>query len=85
MYELVYSKEATKSLRKISKSVAKRICLKLEKVAKDPYAKNNNLKPLKGSTANYRLRIGDWRVLYTLSKKQIIIVEIATRGEVYKS
>ena len=87
MYELVYSREAIRSLRKMTDNTAKRICAKLEKLAEDPYAPNNNIKALKGSEANYRLRIGDWRALYMLNKntKQIIIVEIATRGEVYKS
>ncbi len=86
MYKLFYSREAISSLRKISGRIAKRICSKLESLAKDPHAKNNNVKPLKGAEANYRLRVGDWRALYILNNKdkQIIIVNIDTRGVVYK-
>lgn len=85
MYKLVYSREAVRSLRTIPSNTAKRICMKLERLAKDPYFKNNNVKSLKGSNANYRLRIGDWRALYILDDqaKQIIIVDINVRGEVY--
>ncbi len=87
MYRLVYSKDAVRSLRKMANNVSKKICSKLEKLAQDPYSPNNNVKLLIGSKDNYRLRIGNWRALYMLNKKekQIIIVEIAIRGEVYKS
>ncbi len=85
MYKLVYSREAVRSLRKIPSNIAKRICMKLERLANNPYIKNNNVKSFKGSNANYRLRIGDWRALYILDdqEKQIIIVDINVRGEVY--
>jgi mRNA interferase RelE/StbE len=86
MYELVYSRAAIHFLRKIPKNTAKIICSKLEKLAKNPYAPNNNVKSLKGTKANYRLRIGNFRELYILNTnpRQIIIVNIATRGEIYK-
>lgn len=84
-YELVYSRDAVRSLRKIPSKLAKRICSKLEELVKDPYAKNNNIKPLQWSEANYRLRIGDWRVIYILDndKNQVIIVDVDSRGEIY--
>jgi len=34
----------------------------------------------------YRLRVGDWRVVYTVKDAELVIhvVKIKTRGEVYK-
>ena len=36
--------------------------------------------------AGYRLRIGDWRVVYTLEQDRLIVavIKIEPRGEVYK-
>jgi len=34
----------------------------------------------------YRLRVGDWRVIYEIGKDRVVIIvmKIAPRGEVYK-
>jgi len=34
----------------------------------------------------FRLRVGDWRVVYTVSYDQLVVhvIRIAQRGEVYK-
>jgi mRNA interferase RelE/StbE len=54
-------------------------------VALDPHAVNNNVKKLTGRPG-YRLRVGDWRVIYELDDGlRILAVErIAPRGEVYQ-
>ena len=42
-------------------------------------------RPLKGSN-QYRLRIGDWRAIYTLHDDvlMVLVVRIGHRGEVYR-
>ena len=34
----------------------------------------------------YRLRVGDWRVIYEINKDEVVIIvmKIAPRGEVYR-
>ena len=44
----------------------KRIVAKIKEIAADPYARHNNVTRLQGRDS-YRLRIGDWRVIYELS------------------
>jgi mRNA interferase RelE/StbE len=58
---------------------------KLDLLAQDPYAPNNNAKKLQGRDG-YRLRIGDWRVIYELHDKTIVlyVVTIAPRGGAYQ-
>jgi mRNA interferase RelE/StbE len=58
---------------------------KIQMVAKDPYSVIPNAKKLQGRPG-YRLRVGDWRVIYEINKNKIIIIvlNIAQRGEVYK-
>lgn len=44
-----------------------------------------DVKPLKGSKGSYRLRVGDWRVVYSRPDSDTILIEqIGPRGEVYK-
>lgn len=63
---------------------AKRICEKIDDLAKSPNT-NSQIKALKGMDA-YRLRVGDWRIIYTMNHNEleIWIVKIAARGEIYR-
>ena len=85
MYGIVYSKEATKSLQRMPRNTARLIREKLEIIAADPYADHPNAKKLPGREG-YRLRVGDWRVVYKIQREQLIIIvlKVASRGEVYK-
>ncbi|MCP4417819.1 MAG: type II toxin-antitoxin system RelE/ParE family toxin [Chloroflexi bacterium] len=85
MYFVQLGKQPTKALRKMSPKDARRIVAKLEHVAKDPYATNNNVTTLQ-NRPGYRLRVGDWRIIYKIhnNKLVIMVVKIAQRGEVYK-
>lgn len=85
VYKINYSKEATKSLLRMPRNTAKLIREKLEMIAANPYADHPNAKKLQGREG-YRLRVGDWRVIYTIQNEQlmIIVLKVASRGEVYK-
>jgi mRNA interferase RelE/StbE len=84
-YKIVYSKEASKALRHMPRNIALTILGKIETLALNPYAKNNNVKELKG-VEGFRLRVGDWRILYQIHNNilQIYIVTIAPRGGAYR-
>jgi mRNA interferase RelE/StbE len=58
---------------------------KIKEVAADPYAPNNNLTKLQGRDAAYRLRVGDWRVIYELHDDRLVMVilEVGPRGGIY--
>ena len=85
MYKLLFLKQPRKKLISLSKKVSKAIIRKMEDVAKDPFKKNNNAEKLQG-VDGFRLRRGDWRVIYKVEKKiiTVVVVKIETRGEAYK-
>jgi mRNA-degrading endonuclease RelE of RelBE toxin-antitoxin system len=58
----------------------------IAKVATEPFAKNNNVKPLAGRPNAYRLRVGDWRVSYAIDRSADLleVFEIAPRGGAYR-
>jgi len=67
------------------RTTAQLIVEKIEALAADPMALNNNVKKLTNHPG-YRLRIGDWRVVYTIYEQALLIavVRIAPRGDVYQ-
>ena len=85
MWSIVYSTEAFKTLTGMDRIVAKRIRSKILALARNPTAPNNSVKKLVGIDG-YRLRVGDWRVIYTLKHQivTVIVVSVGHRSEVYK-
>ena len=85
MFSIEYSKAARKSLKAMPRTTARLIMDKIEALAKDPLAANNNVRKLTNHPG-YRLRVGDWRVVYTIHEQALLIavVRIAPRGDVYQ-
>ena len=61
------------------------ILTKVDALAADPAAPNANATALKGGQG-FRLRVGDWRILYILEtrKKLLRVAAILSRGEAYR-
>jgi mRNA interferase RelE/StbE len=85
-YRIDFNKESLKTLSKLNKSMAARIVLAIEDVATNPY-ESAQTKKMKGYSGDfYRLRVGDYRIIYEIIKDRllIVIVRIGPRGDVYK-
>lgn len=80
---IIYDKEAIKSLARMPITDAKRIRQKVQQYANDPASLANNAKKLQG-VDYYRLRVGDWRVIFREDGLIIDVIKVAGRGEVYK-
>jgi mRNA interferase RelE/StbE len=85
MYEILFTKQADRALRKMSRNTARLIREKLDQLAQDPYARNPNVTKLQGRPG-YRLRVGDWRVNFELEDDRLVIMvlKVAPRGGVYR-
>lgn len=83
MYSVHYSLAALKALRKAPGAAAVRIRTRLTELAQAPFSAPN-VKKLTDHPG-YRLRVGDWRVIYLLQNEELIIqvIQIAQRKEVY--
>jgi len=81
-YNIEYDPKAIKQLQKMDKSVASKILDGIEEFASNPVlTKIKKLKtPFDGA---YRLRIGDYRVLFYQENELMLISKIAHRKEVY--
>jgi mRNA interferase RelE/StbE len=85
MYSIEYTAEARKTLRKLPVNVSMLLVQKIIQLSVSPNELANNIKALNGVDA-FRLRVGDYRVIYTkLNDKMIInVIKIGHRKEVYK-
>jgi mRNA interferase RelE/StbE len=84
MYKISFSKDADKVLRRIPRNTALTIGKKIMELASNPHGMRN-VKKLTNHPG-YRLRVGDWRVVYTVNDNELIVhvINVKTRGEVYK-
>lgn len=85
MYRIEYLKRADKALSKMPRNVRALVVAKIDELARDPFAPNNNVRKLAG-TAGFRLRVQDWRVIYRVLDDRLVllVVRIGPRGEVYE-
>jgi mRNA interferase RelE/StbE len=85
MFLIEYSKAARRSLKAMPRNTARLILEKIEALAADPMAPNNNVRKLTNHPG-YRLRVGDWRIVYIVHEQALLIavVRIAPRGDVYQ-
>ena len=85
MWSVTYTADAIRALSRMDPRIAKRIRSKILALARDPTAPNNNLKKLAG-VDGYRLRVGDWRVIYTLRHQEmtVVVIKVGHRSEVYE-
>ena len=67
------------------RSTALMIREKFRQLAADPHAPNNNVTRLQGREG-YRLRVGDWRVIYEIEDDRLIVLvlDVGPRGGIYR-
>ena len=86
MLKVEFTKEAEKALSDIEKHIAQRIFKKIRWLAKNS-EKINHI-PLKGQFAEtYKLRVGNYRIIYTIKEdtpKILSILLVGHQREIYK-
>lgn len=76
---ILYAKQAVKTINTMDLPTKKRIKRGIEGIP------DGDIKPLRGAPGSLRLRIGDWRILFSYIDNDTILIEkIAPRGQVYK-
>jgi mRNA interferase RelE/StbE len=83
-YTVRFKPSADKALRKLPEMVQKRIVAAVEGLQSNP--RPSGCVKLEGEDALWRIRVGDYRVVYHIRDKELIVVvvRIAHRKDVYK-
>jgi mRNA interferase RelE/StbE len=82
MKKIAYTKSALRALRRIPANTATLIRSKIEQYANDPASLVANVTKLQGREG-YRLRVGDWRVIFDENGNVLEILDIGPRGGIY--
>ena len=90
VYRIEISKKVKKELDKIPEHDRIKIVLRLKELAyvADDYQNSPlDIKPMQGVVDTFRLRVGDYRIVYEKFKMTLIIelLKVAHRKDVYKS
>lgn len=85
-YSIEIYKDALKYLNKLDRPTRIRIVHALQVLADNPYNPELDIKKMQGIAEEFRLRVGNYRVIYTLNDNilQIQVIKVGSRGDVYK-
>ena len=80
MYKIIIKKKAKKFIDKLPMPTKKRI---IEAINLLPYG--SDIKQMKGHDDLFRLRVGDYRIIYTVDNGELIVYVIGAenRGQIY--
>ncbi len=83
-YRIVLRPSIAKDIRGIPKSIVERIFDSIEKLSEDPLP--NGVVKLEGADKTFRIRVGDFRIIYEFDRKRNVIdvLYVRNRREAYK-
>jgi mRNA interferase RelE/StbE len=86
-YEVRFYKDAIKSIKNLDTPTRNRILDHIKILSENPRNPELDIKKMQGLEDRFRLRIGSYRIIYSVFNDQLIIViiKVGTRGDVYKS
>lgn len=84
IYKIEFTRPAEKQLSDLPRNELKKISKRIDKLAVNPFPPG--YEKMKGEDDLYRIRQGDYRILYAVFEKKllILIVKIGHRREVYR-
>ncbi len=78
-YKIIFEKKAAKFLTGQILQQKKKLAAAIYRLP------DGNVKPIKGYENFYRLRVGDYRVIFTIKDNDLIVIlTIGNRGDIYK-
>ena len=80
---VVLTKRARKDLQAIDSPMRERIARRIDTLGNDPLP--DDAKPLRGAWEGYyRIRVGDYRVIYAFDEVLVTVVRILQRKDAYR-
>lgn len=80
MYQIIIKKKAKKFIDKLPMNEKKRVVSAIEQLPN-----GEDIKKLKGHSELMRLRVGSYRIIYTVDNGElvVIVIDAGNRGEIY--
>jgi mRNA interferase RelE/StbE len=83
-YRIEITREALRTLTKLDKPVRRRVQAAIDGLSEQP--RPPGVLALQGLRRAYRLRVGDYRVIYTVDdgRLTVLVVDLGHRREIYR-
>ena len=83
-HEILWTKSATKELKRLPELTRRRILRAVEALAEDP--RPLGVRKMVGTSRTYRIRVGDYRVIYSIDSDvvSIEVVRVRHRRDAYR-
>jgi mRNA interferase RelE/StbE len=84
LYTVEFSERAAKSLDKLPAKIFDRVSKAADELEINP--RPNGCKKLEGKIDTYRIRVGDYRIVYRVEDKKlfVLVIDVDHRSRVYK-
>ena len=76
-YSIVFARSARKELQNLDPQVARRILKQIEALVANP--RPSGVVKLEGASDLWRIRVGEWRVVYRISDRDRLVDVVAVR------
>lgn len=85
MYQLIIKRTVSKDMKKFPLDIKRKLISAIESLREQPFPQTN-LKKLQGSPNSYRLRVGDYRILYDVEEeiRIISVYKVGHRKDIYR-
>lgn len=85
-YQIEFTKSAEKEFERLPARVQSRAVEALQLLSQNPYSELLKIKKLKAAEDLYRIRLGDYRIVYEIRNGRLIIlvIKIGHRSTVYR-
>jgi len=84
-YRIELTRDALRALAKLDKPVRRRVQGAIDRLADDPHPAG--MIALRGAPGAFRIRVGDYRVIYVLHDDRllVVVIDIGHRRDVYRN
>ncbi len=85
-YQVKFRKSARKEFLQLPTRIQDKIVEALSFLAENPFTELLQIKKLRGPEKLYRIRIGDYRLIYVVASLElvVIVIKIGHRKEIYR-
>jgi mRNA interferase RelE/StbE len=83
-YRIEFAPRAVRQFKAIDRSVQRRLARRIDSLSADP--RPPGVKKLAGEDDLYRVRVGDYRILYQIQEQRVVVlvVGVGHRSEIYR-
>ena len=84
-FKIVFTRVAEKDIAKLKPEIRLKILRSIKGIESSPFPKGNAIRKIKGTRIPlYRLRVGDFRVIYHIGRSRIVILLVVDRKHLEK-